>query len=156
QGLTVCRAIHDRYDASRRNPYNEIECSDHYARAMSSYGVFIAATGFHCHAPSGLIRFEPKLGAKDFAGPFVGAAAWGRFSQKQTPVGLAATLAVRFGSLRLARLELTPPATKAATTKVMLAGKPLQHRLESRDGRLAIVLTQAIILTAGQILKVIV
>ena len=156
QGLTVCRAIHDRYDASRRNPYNEIECSDHYARAMSSYGVFIAATGFHCHAPSGLIRFEPKLGAKDFAGPFVGAAAWGRFSQKQSATGLAATLAVRFGSLRLARLELTLPTAKAASTKVMLAGKPLQHRLETRDGRLAIVLAQAVTLTTGQTLAVMV
>ena len=156
QGLTVCRAIHDRYDASRRNPYNEIECSDHYARAMSSYGVFIAATGFYCHASSGLIRFEPKLGAKDFAGPFVGAAAWGRFSQKQTPAGLGATLAVRFGSLRLARLELTPPITKAPATKVMLAGKLLTHRLETRDGRLAIILSQPITLNVGQILKVIV
>ncbi len=34
QGLAVTRAIHDRYSAKRgRNPYNEIECSDHYARA---------------------------------------------------------------------------------------------------------------------------
>jgi hypothetical protein len=63
---------------------------------------------------------------------------------------------VRFGSLRLARLELTPPTTKAPATKVMLAGKPLQHRLETRDGRLAIILSQPITLTAGQILKVIV
>ncbi len=156
QGLTVCRAIHDRYDASRRNPYNEIECSDHYARAMSSYGVFIAATGFYCHAPSGLIRFEPKLGAKDFAGPFVGAAAWGRFSQKQSATGLVASLAVRFGSLRLTRLELTPLAANASATKVILGEKPLQHRLETRGGRLAIVLAQAVTLTTGQTLKVIV
>ena len=161
QGLTVCRAIHDRYDASRRNPYNEIECSDHYARAMSSYAVFIAATGFYCHAPSGLIRFDPKLGAKNFAGPFVGAGAWGRFSQKQVAAGLAATLAVRFGSLRLTRLELTPPTGKAAAaTTVTLAGKPLEHRVKTSDGRLAIVLatpiTLTITLTIGQTLQVIV
>ncbi|WP_163567972.1 GH116 family glycosyl hydrolase [Fodinicola feengrottensis] len=31
QGLAVIRAIHDRYSASKRNPYNEIECSDHYS-----------------------------------------------------------------------------------------------------------------------------
>ena len=157
QGLTVCRAIHDRYDASNRNPYNEIECSDHYARAMASYGVFIAATGFYCHAASGLIRFDPKITAKNFAGPFVGAAAWGRFSQKQVTTGLAATLAVRFGSLRLTRLELTPPTGKAATTTtVALAGKPLEHRIETHDGRLAIVLTEPITLTTGQTLQVIV
>jgi len=154
QGLTVCRAVHDRYDASRRNPYNEIECSDHYARAMASYGVFIAATGFHCHAAQGLLRFEPKIGAKDFAGPFIGAGAWGRFTQKLTSAGLSATLEVRFGSLRLDRLELSAPGGKSATTSVTLAGKPIAHRVESNDGRIAIVLEQSLTLGPGEILEV--
>ncbi len=155
QGLTVFRAVHDRYDASRRNPYNEIECSDHYARAMSSYGVFIAATGFYCHASTGLLRFEPKIGAKDFAGPFIGAGAWGHFSQKHTTTGLSAALDVRFGSMLLTRLELMAPATKAAAPSVMLAGKPVPHHTESRDGRLAIVLAPSLTLSPGQILTVI-
>ena len=154
QGLTICRAVHDRYDASRRNPYNEIECSDHYARAMASYGVFIAACGFYCHAPSGLLRFEPKIGARDFAGPFIGAGAWGRFSQKHSATGLSATLSVRFGSLRLACLELTSPAGKAAVTQVTLAGKTLEHHIEPRDGRLAIVLENPVTMTSGQSLEV--
>ena len=154
QGLTVCRAVHDRYDASRRNPYNEIECSDHYARAMASYGVFIAATGFYCHASTGLLRFEPKIGAKDFAGPFIGAGAWGHFSQKLGTTGLSAALDVRFGSMRLDRLELTAPTGKAATTSIMLAGKPVPHRVESIDGRLAIVFAQSLTLSPGQILEV--
>jgi non-lysosomal glucosylceramidase len=155
QGLTVCRAVHDRYDASRRNPYNEIECSDHYARAMASYGVFIAATGFYCHASTGLLRFEPKIGAKDFAGPFIGAGAWGHFSQKLGATGLSAALDVRFGSMRLDRLELTAPAGKAATSSVKLAGKPVAHRVESIDGRLAIVFAQSQTLSPGQTLEVI-
>jgi hypothetical protein len=153
-GLTVCRAVHDRYDASRRNPYNEIECSDHYARAMASYGVFIAACGFHCDASSGLMRFEPKIAAKDFAGPFIGAGAWGRFTQKHAATGLSATLAVRFGSMRLACLELTPPAARAAATSVTLAGKSVEHRIETRDGRLAVILAQPVTLTIGQTLLV--
>ena len=46
EGLAVTRAIHDRYHAARRNPYNEIECSDHYSRAMASYGSFVTLCGF--------------------------------------------------------------------------------------------------------------
>src|SRR5262249_18635877 len=38
EGLAVTRAVHDRYQPARRNPFNEIECGDHYARAMASYG----------------------------------------------------------------------------------------------------------------------
>ncbi len=156
QGLTVCRAIHDRYDASRRNPYNEIECSDHYARAMASYGVFIAATGFHCHASTGLLRFEPKIGAHDFAGPFIGAGAWGRFSQTRGSTGLSAAIDVRFGSMRLSRLELAAPAEMAAVSSVIHAGKPLEHRTETRDGRLAVILAEPVTLVPGQALQAIV
>ncbi len=32
QGLRLLRALRARYDGSRRNPYNEIECGDHYSR----------------------------------------------------------------------------------------------------------------------------
>lgn len=154
QGLTVCRAVHDRYDASRRNPYNEIECSDHYARAMASYGVFIAATGFYCNAGQELLRFEPKIASKDFAGPFIGAGAWGHFSQELATTGLSAALDVRFGSMRLTRLELKAPVAKATTTSVTLGGKPIAHRVEQKDGRLTIVLAQSLALTPGQILEV--
>ena len=154
-GLATCRAVHDRYDASRRNPYNEIECSDHYARAMASYGVFVAATGFHCHAGQGLLRFEPKIGAKDFAGPFVGAGAWGRFTQKHRVAGVETRLEVRFGALRLVRLELAAvPGGLAASSSITLAGKELPHRTENRDGRVAWVLTEPVTLRAGQTLIV--
>ena len=46
ESLILTRMIHDRYHASKRNPFNEIECSDHYARAMASYGTFLMACGF--------------------------------------------------------------------------------------------------------------
>ncbi len=53
EGLAVTRAIHDRYHARRRNPYNEIECSDHYARAMASYGTFLARADLSIAGPKG-------------------------------------------------------------------------------------------------------
>ena len=61
EGLAITRAIHDRYHASRRNPWNEVECGDHYARSMASYGVFLAACGYEYHGPKGVSRFAPRL-----------------------------------------------------------------------------------------------
>ena len=61
EGLAIERAIHNRYDASRRNPYNEIECGDHYARAMASYGAFIAICGFEHDGPARSLGFAPRL-----------------------------------------------------------------------------------------------
>ena len=82
RGLAIGRAIHDRYSASKRNPYNEIECSDHYARANASYSLFLAACGFSYNGPAGVIGFDPKVGPDDFKAPFTAAEGWGTFEQK--------------------------------------------------------------------------
>ena len=38
--LEIIRAIRDRYDGRRRNPFDEAECGHHYARAMASWSAF--------------------------------------------------------------------------------------------------------------------
>ena len=68
EGLAVTRAVHDRYHASRRNPWNEVECGDHYARSMASYGVFLAACGFDYHGPKGHLGFAPRIHPGEFQG----------------------------------------------------------------------------------------
>ena len=70
EGLAVCRSLHERHHASRRNPWNEVECGDHYARSMASYGVFLAACGFEYHGPKGHFGFAPRLGPDDFRAAF--------------------------------------------------------------------------------------
>ncbi len=49
------RAIRDRYDGARRNPFDEAECGHHYARAMASWATAARAhrlplVGGHGHA----------------------------------------------------------------------------------------------------------
>ena len=44
-GLRILTGLRNRYDGSRRNPYNEIECGDHYSRAMAGFSVLDAWTG---------------------------------------------------------------------------------------------------------------
>lgn len=107
KGLAVGRAIHDRYAPSKRNPYNEIECSDHYARANASYSLFLAACGFSYNGPAGWIGFDPKIGPENFKAPFTSAEGWGTFEQKLAPDNRwSARIKVAHGSLTLREIRL--------------------------------------------------
>lgn len=46
--LEIVKGIRRRYDGTRRSPWNEFECGSHYARAMASYGLILALSGFTC------------------------------------------------------------------------------------------------------------
>lgn len=61
EGLSVVRAIRDRYDGKKRNPFNEIECGSNYARAMASFGLLPIFSGFTYDLPKGHIGFAPRL-----------------------------------------------------------------------------------------------
>jgi uncharacterized protein (DUF608 family) len=39
EGLEVVRAARGRYDGRQRNPFNEMECGDHYIRALSAWSL---------------------------------------------------------------------------------------------------------------------
>lgn len=106
RGLAIGRAVHDRYHASKRNPYNEIECSDHYARANASYSVFLAACGFEYDGPKGIIGFTPKLNPSLFKSAFTAAAGWGSFEQKLVDDTWNAKLRLQYGELKLSEIKL--------------------------------------------------
>jgi non-lysosomal glucosylceramidase len=44
EGLAIVRGVRERYDGNRRNPFNEIECGDHYVRAMAGWSLLSAWT----------------------------------------------------------------------------------------------------------------
>lgn len=132
EGLAVTRAVHDRYHAAARNPYNEVECSDHYVRAMASYGVFQAACGFTCHGPRGRFSFAPRLTPEAFRAAFVGPEGWGTFTQRVADGRLTASLAVKHGRVGIESLTLARPAGVAGeTVTANLSEKPVAARLES-------------------------
>lgn len=118
-GLAITRSIHDRYSAKLgRNPYNEIECSDHYARAGASYGVFLAVCGFHFDQAKGLLRFDPVIQKDDFKAPFTTSEAWGTYAQNRD----GASLTLTRGKLRLAHIDL--PAFAGKKLRRTLNGNP--------------------------------
>ena len=156
EGLAVTRAIHDRYHASRRNPFNEIECSDHYARAMASYGSFVTICGFEYHGPHGHLGFSPRISPEHFRAPFTAAEGWGTFSQEVTGKTMEAHVAVKHGRLRLSTLTLSPPpSAENGRVVVTLEGRPLTatHAV-NKEGRLRLTLAHPLLLAAGQTLTV--
>lgn len=110
KGLAIVRAIHDRYHPSRRNPYNEIECGDHYARSMASYGVFLAACGFEYDGPRGYLAFAPRIHPEDFRAAFTAAEGWGTIWQKRTEGEQTNGIKVEFGRLALREVAFDLPA----------------------------------------------
>ncbi len=61
QGLTVVKAIRDRYDGYKRNPWNEFECGSNYARSMASYALLLAYSGFRYDLVKNHLGFAPIL-----------------------------------------------------------------------------------------------
>lgn len=155
QGLAVTRAVHDRYRPEARNPYNEIECSDHYARAMSSYAVFLAASGFTYDGPAGVIGFDPVVQPEDFRAAFTAAEGWGTYSQSIDDDGMQAELLVGWGSLKLQSLNLNPGALAAKLVSVTLDGKTLEAKLVKTDGGVSIQFAEPLKISTGQALAVV-
>lgn len=157
EGLAVTRMVHDRYHPARRNPWNEVECGDHYARSMASYGVFLAACGYEYDGPRGHLGFAPRLTPENFKCAFTAAEGWGSFSQQVRNGVLHARVQLRYGRLRLATLALRPPATIAGhTVTATVAGQTAAARGERSGDRLEVQFEPSCRLEAGQALEVLV
>ena len=155
EGLAIARAIHDRYHASRRNPWNEVECGDHYARAMASFGVFLAACGYEYHGPKGHLAFSPRLTPENFRAAFTSAQGWGTFSQRRDAAGLHGAIELKWGKLRLRSLALAlaeKADPKSVRVTVNGAEAACKHRVE--NGRVVIDLAADAVIRAGQKIEV--
>ncbi len=155
QGLAVARAIHDRYDAALRNPYNEIECSDHYARSMASYGAFIAASGFQHHGPKRRIEFKPRLNPGNFKSAFTTAKGWGSFTQKRTDNNLEAEIHLRWGVLDLETITLQLAKSHRPTTvSAQIGPKTIPLEMQVKDRAITLTAEKQFTITSPQSLKI--
>jgi uncharacterized protein (DUF608 family) len=134
KGLATAKVVHDRYNALKRNPYNEIECSDHYSRSMASYGVYLATSGFEYHGPKGALTLIPRMQKEDFKAAFTVAEGWGSFKQKIAENKQELIIKMAYGSLQLNSLSLNPK-TKAKRIRVKLNGKKVTCTRKITDNR---------------------
>lgn len=151
KGLAITKAVHERYGADKRNPYNEIECGDHYARSMASYGIFLAACGYEYHGPKGYLAFAPRIHPEDFKAPFTAAVGWGTFSQKIEGSTMVAQIGIRWGSLSLQSVRFAP-GFEAQQVELSYLGRPVPATLKQEDGKALIQLEEILTITADSAL----
>ncbi len=82
EGLTMVKAIRDRYDGYKRNPFSEVESGHHYTRAMASWAILNALTGVDSDMYHKTLTFKPKMNQSDFSSFFICGKAWGIYRQK--------------------------------------------------------------------------
>jgi non-lysosomal glucosylceramidase len=153
EGLAIERAIHDRYHASKRNPWNEVECGDHYARSMASYGVFIAACGFEYHGPKGRLGFAPRLTPEKFKAPFTAAEGWGTISQSRNAGTQTDQIELKFGRLRLSNLAFElPQGTLLKTALVSIGSKYLPVNFVQTGQRVELKLATEVLLSGTEVI----
>ncbi len=157
EGFAIVRTAHDRYHPAKRNPYNEVECSDHYSRAMSSYGVFLAVCGFEYDGPHGRIGFAPRLTPENFRAPFTAAEGWGTLHQARNGKEQSHEIALHWGSLHVKTLAFTVAEGATPTKATVAIGKrTLETTLHVQGAQVEIRLASLVKVTAGQTLKVVV
>lgn len=66
EGLQIVAAVRARHDGRTRNPWNEYECGNYYARAMASYAILLSLSGFRYSAAHQTLQLAPKLDSRPF------------------------------------------------------------------------------------------
>ncbi|MCC7145255.1 MAG: hypothetical protein IT443_02285 [Phycisphaeraceae bacterium] len=122
EGLAIAGAVRHRYDGRRRNPYDELECGHHYARALASWGMLLAMSGFRYDAVAKTLHLAPRLpaGSKALRCIFTTGSAWGTFNYD------GRTLAIRpvQGDLEIHRVILEGKTVEVdPSRRIARAGK---------------------------------
>jgi hypothetical protein len=105
EGLSIVKAMRSRYDGRVRNPWNEYECGNYYARAMSSYALLGALSGFRYSAAQRTLWFGPQLRARPFKTFFSAADGFGTI----TLTAQSLQIQMIEGELLLEKVILTQP-----------------------------------------------
>jgi len=146
EGLEIVKAVRDRYDGERRNPWNEFECGSNYARSMASYALLLALSGFEFDMAKGYVAFKP---ARTENGKFrcfwsLGEG-WGTFDMKPGRVSIK----VEYGRLKISAMKF--PFLKGRRLVSISVGK---RHLEFEDANGAISLRGPVLICEGQELVV--
>lgn len=110
EALEIVRAVRERYDGYKRNPWAEIECGASYARAMASYSFLLAYSGFTYDLAEGYIGFDPVHFEEGYSTFWSVGEAFGKFMFRDGEI----ILEVLYGKIELKKIGL-PESVKKIT-----------------------------------------
>lgn len=147
EGLAILDGVRGRYDGTRRNPYNEIECGDHYSRAMAGWSLLQAYTGSSVDVIEGRLA----IGHRDGRAPLLAGRAWGR----TTISADAVSLEILGGAFRMAVISIPGRDDRgsAGRFELRLDGQPIEIDVAGRPDRIEIRPRIALDLRAGSRLE---
>ena len=122
EGLEVIRAVRNRYDGEKRNPWNEIEYGSNYARPMANFALLTIFSGFRFDMPGKHIGFAPILPG-DFRCFWSIGTGWGDFIR----AGNSTRIVIAEGSLELESIHLEGSGKIQSVT---IDGKPVDFTLQ--------------------------
>jgi uncharacterized protein (DUF608 family) len=157
EGLAIVKGIGDRYDGLRRNPWNEVECGSHYARALASWSVLLALSGYRYSAKEQRLSFAPLLNPETFRCFFAAGSGWGAYTQRIQNAALAARLEVHHGQVPLRSLKLKNDTGEVLVVRDLTgpSGKSIAaYKLETQGKHLILTFTDPVIIAAGNSLDV--
>ncbi len=113
--LTCIRAIRDRHDGAKRNPFSEPECGHHYARSMASWAAIPAWSRFCYSGVTGEMSITAVPGTYFWSNGY----AWGtcKIGKQQ------AELKVLHGELALRRFGLSDGRSKKTKNLALKEGQ---------------------------------
>ncbi len=109
--INVMNDVRARYDGKKRNPFNEAECGNHYARAMAAWSTMLAFSQFNYSAVEAHLTITSKPGTYFWSNGY----AWGDIVVRDGGAGprkLKAEINVHFGALRLQNVTLKQAGDK--------------------------------------------
>jgi hypothetical protein len=155
EGVNVVRGLRARHDGVRRNPWDEFECGHHYARALASWSLLLALSGYRYSAPAQRLGFAPRVNAEDFRCFFSTGSGWGVYGQQRAEREQTCRVTVQRGRLSLRSFEAELPAgLSQCEVAWQQDGASGQAVVAVQDGRVSVDFGNELSVDAGGTLEV--
>ena len=151
EGVEIVHNTRLRYDGEKRNPWDEAECGHHYARAMSSWSLILALSGFRYDGSTAALIAAPPMFDSAFQSFWSTGTGWGTFSIHRRSRGTVFVAKVLAGKLKCASCEI---AASGTTAEVRSGGQTIANHATRQGERLVVTFVQPLHLAVNDELRI--